>query len=156
LTPEIQGPADKEEVWTIGSKFKPTPNALNDELPSKFGYRIKGDMGPPKEFAVDESDWRNTARIQKVSARSSVSRRFNYTYRFMTLTFLIASDSSPPTPQLARKKLELLPRSGNASASPSPLSSPKMGPSLPATSNSRGSPFGAARYVPVSNFKVNA
>jgi len=133
LTPETQvGPADKEEVWTIGSKFKPA-NGLNEELPNKFGsLRIKGDMGPPKESALDESDWRSTTRTQKVSARSNVS----------------PSDSTPSTPQLARKKLELLPRSGNASTSPSPLSSPKMGPS---PANSRSSPFGGARPVDVSS-----
>ncbi|KAF8802416.1 hypothetical protein BYT27DRAFT_7196601 [Phlegmacium glaucopus] len=133
-TPETQvSPADKEEVWTIGSKFKPAPNGLNEELPSKFGsLRTKGDMGPPKD---DESDWRSTARTQKTSARNNIS----------------PSSSTPSTPQLARKKLELLPRSGNASTSPSPLSSPKMGPSPPATINSRGNPFGGARPVDVSS-----
>jgi translation initiation factor 4B len=134
LLTEIQGPADKEEVWTIGGKFKPTPNGLNEELPGKYG-RTRGDMGPPKEAAVDESDWRSTARTQKVSPRSNVS----------------PNSSTPSTPQLARKKLELLPRSGNASTSPSPLPSPKMGPSPPVTINSRGSPFGAARPVDVSS-----
>jgi translation initiation factor 4B len=135
LTPEIQaGPADKEEVWTIGSKFKPAPNGSNEELSSKLtSHRAKGDMGPPKETAVDESDWRSTARTQKSSARSNVS----------------PSNSTPPTPQLARKKLELLPRSGNASTSPSPLSSPKIGP--PPSVNPRGNPFGAARPVDVSS-----
>jgi len=134
LTPENQaGPADKEENWSIGSKFKPAPNGSNEELPSKFtSHRAKGDMGPPKESAVDESDWRSTARTQKNSARSNVS----------------PSNSTPPTPQLARKKLELLPRSGNASTSPSPLSSPKIGPPPPI--NPRGNPFGAARPVDVS------
>jgi len=44
--------------------------------------------------------------------------------------------------------LELLPRSGNASTSPSPLSSPKIGPPPPI--NPRGNPFGAARPVDVS------
>ena len=80
MTPEIQaGPADKEEVWTIGSKFKPAANGSNEELPNKFtSHRAKGDMGPPKESAVDESDWRSTARTQKISARSNVSRKFNY------------------------------------------------------------------------------
>jgi translation initiation factor 4B len=89
LTPETQaGPADKEEVWTIGSKFKPTLNGSNEELPSKFtSHRAKGDMGPTKESAFDEIDWRSTARTQKISARSNVSRRFNYKYLFMTLTF---------------------------------------------------------------------
>lgn len=82
------GLADKEEVWTIGSKFKPAHNALNEELSSKFGsLRTKSDMGPPKESAVDDGDWRSAARTQKVSVRSNVSRRFTYTYHFMTLTF---------------------------------------------------------------------
>jgi len=44
-------------------------------------------MGPPKESVVDESDWRSTARTQKASARSNISRRFNYTYHLLTLTF---------------------------------------------------------------------
>lgn len=48
---------------------------------------------------------------------------------------------------MGRRKLELLPRSGNASATPSPLSSPKMGPTPPtSSSSSRANPFGAARY----------
>jgi hypothetical protein len=56
----------------------------------------------------------------------------------------VATSSTPPTPQLTRRKLELLPRSGNTSATPSPLASPKMAQSTPA---SRPSPFGAARFV---------
>lgn len=55
----------------------------------------------------------------------------------------LANGSTPPTPQMGRRKLDLLPRSGNVSASPSPLSSPKMGPTPPASS--RSNPFGAAR-----------
>ncbi|KAF8149803.1 hypothetical protein B0H34DRAFT_731195 [Crassisporium funariophilum] len=136
LTPEAQvGAADKEEVWTIGGKFKPTSNGLNDEA-SKFGsHRMKGDMGPPKEPQIEESDWRSSTRAPKPPARTNIS----------------PSSSTPPTPQLARKKLELLPRSGNASASPSPLSSPKMGPTPPTSSTPRGNPFGAARPVDVSS-----
>lgn len=58
-----------------------------------------------------------------------------------------ATSSTPPTPQLNRRKLELLPRSGNPSATPSPLSSPKMGPTPTSTTSSigRSNPFGAAR-----------
>jgi hypothetical protein len=56
----------------------------------------------------------------------------------------VASSSTPPTPQLTRRKLELLPRSGTTSTTPSPLASPKMGQSSPA---SRPSPFGAAKFV---------
>jgi len=52
------------------------------------------------------------------------------------------STSTPPTPQLGRRKLELAPRStsGGNSAAESPLASPKM----------RSNPFGAAKPVDVS------
>jgi len=55
----------------------------------------------------------------------------------------------PPTPQLTRRKLELMPRSTSNSASPSPLSSPKLTSST--VSSSRTNPFGAARPVDVSS-----
>ncbi|KAJ3557950.1 hypothetical protein NP233_g11609 [Leucocoprinus birnbaumii] len=110
--------ADKDEVWTMGSKFKPSST---DEGPgSRFGsLRVKQESVPS---AADEGDWR----------RSRPS----------------PSGSTPPTPQMGRRKLELLPRSGNASASPSPMSSPKMGaaPAVPSRSN----PFGSARPVDVT------
>ncbi|KDR79063.1 hypothetical protein GALMADRAFT_244838 [Galerina marginata CBS 339.88] len=135
LTPESQGLADKEEVWTIGGKFKSSTNGLSDDASGKpVSHRLKGDMGPPKESPVDEGDWRNSSRQPKPTARNSVS----------------PSSSTPPTPQLARKKLELLPRSGNASVSPSPLSSPKMGPT-PTSGNPKLNPFGGARPVDVSS-----
>lgn len=51
----------------------------------------------------------------------------------------IATSSTPPTP--VRKKLELLPRSGDSTASAAPLVSPS------ATTVSKLSPFGAAKYV---------
>lgn len=51
-----------------------------------------------------------------------------------------ASNSTPPTPQINRKKLELLPRSSTGSTSPSPLSSPKLPSNVP-----RPNPFGAAK-----------
>jgi len=61
--------------------------------------------------------------------------------------FVIANSSTPPTPQMGRRKLELLPRSGNGSTVPSPLSSPKMGPSPSTVTTARSNPFGAARQV---------
>lgn len=67
----------------------------------------------------------------------------NFTRRSTILHYRLANDSAPPTPQMSRRKLDLLPRSDNASASPSPLSSPKMGPTPPASS--RSNPFGTAR-----------
>ncbi|KAJ3513095.1 hypothetical protein NLJ89_g3135 [Agrocybe chaxingu] len=132
LTPEgTASSADKEEVWAIGSKFK--PSGPGDESSTNFGStRSRGDMGPPKETPSDEAGWRSATRGPK---RGSVS----------------PTNSTPPTPQLARRKLELLPRSGNASVSPSPLSSPKMAPTPPTSAGSRPNPFGGARPVDVSS-----
>ncbi|KAF9565435.1 hypothetical protein CPC08DRAFT_190477 [Agrocybe pediades] len=132
LGSEAQGGiADKEDVWVIGSKFKPSGNGVADDGSGR-AHRPKGDMGPPKESLADEGDWRSSARSAKpFNARTS------------------PNSSTPPTPQLARKKLELLPRSGSASVSPSPLSSPKMG-STPATNTPKTNPFGGARPVDVS------
>ncbi|RDB28395.1 putative RNA-binding protein sce3 [Hypsizygus marmoreus] len=132
-TPEGQpSAADQADVWTKGSKFVPSaPSSTHEE---KFGsLRGRGDMGPPRDLSVaEEGDW----RAKPKSTHGGTS----------------PTSSTPPTPQLSRKKLELLPRSGSASATPSPLSSPKMGPSPPVApaSHSRASPFGAARPVDVT------
>ncbi|KAJ7086016.1 hypothetical protein B0H15DRAFT_844986 [Mycena belliarum] len=133
-TPDGQpSSADREEVWAIGSKFKPAPAASEDSGSGRFGgARGRGDMGPPKEPVIEESDWR-TARPKPVS-RDSVS----------------PNSSTPPTPQLNRRKLELLPRSGTVSTAPSPLSSPKIGPTPPVSAAPRSSPFGAAKPVDVT------
>jgi len=126
LNPESSN-ADKEDTWTIGSKFK--PSSTEEGLSSKFGgQRAKSET---THSAADEGDWRSAPRTRP-PARSNVS----------------PNDSAPPTPQTSRRKLDLLPRSDNVSASPSPLSSPKMGPTPPASS--RSNPFGAARPVDVS------
>jgi hypothetical protein len=58
--------------------------------------------------------------------------------------FAIATTSTPPTPQMGRRKLELLPRSG-PSAAPSPLSSPRMAPASSGTNTPRSNPFGDAK-----------
>ncbi|KAH9959676.1 hypothetical protein BC827DRAFT_1261032 [Russula dissimulans] len=125
-----EGAADKEETWTIGGKFKPS----EDDGPGrKFGsIKGRGDMGPPSSVSDSpaDSDWRSGPRAG-LSSRSSTS----------------PTSSNPPTPQLTRRKLELLPRSGNTSTTPSPLASPKMSQSNPA---SRPNPFGAAKPVDVS------
>ncbi|THH29483.1 hypothetical protein EUX98_g4722 [Antrodiella citrinella] len=124
------GAADAEESWTIGSKFKPSAPAEGGSPGSRFGsLRGRGDMGPPKEPSVtpDESDWRRPSAV----SRNSTS----------------PTSSTPPTPQLARRKLELLPRSAAGSTVPSPLSSPN--PANHAGS-SRSNPFGAAKPVDVS------
>lgn len=53
-----------------------------------------------------------------------------------------ATSSTPPTP--IRKKLELLPRSGDLSTVGSPIASPLL-----VSSTSKSNPFGAAKYVPM-------
>ncbi|KAI5121217.1 hypothetical protein M0805_007226 [Coniferiporia weirii] len=119
-------PADAEEKWSIGSKFKPSsgPAPGSDSQPgSRFGsMRGKGDMGPPSAPS-DEGVWRRPGQ-NSTSPTSSV----------------------PPTPQMARRKLELLPRSTSASSQPTPLSSPKSAGFTAVKSN----PFGAAKPVDVS------
>jgi len=69
------GVADKEDMWVIGGKFKPSSPVISDD-PSglKFGgVRGRGDMGPPKDQAIEERDWRNSTRAKPVS-RNSASR----------------------------------------------------------------------------------
>ncbi|OCH94894.1 hypothetical protein OBBRIDRAFT_788892 [Obba rivulosa] len=120
------GPADTEDRWTIGSKFKPS---AAEPPASRFGgAKARGDMGPPKDAssAPEEDNWRRAGPL----SRNSTS----------------PSNSTPPTPQLARRKLELLPRSNATSAVPSPLSSPN--PS--AAAGARSNPFGAAKPVDVT------
>ncbi|KAI0366326.1 RNA-binding domain-containing protein [Pilatotrama ljubarskyi] len=124
--PPPVGPADTEDTWQKGSKFKPSAPAEGERPGSRFGsLRSRGEMGPPKDAApvADESDWRRPRTL----SRNSTS----------------PSNSTPPTPQMGRRKLELLPRSSSStSATPSPLASP-----VPSTTGSRSNPFGAARPV---------
>jgi hypothetical protein len=67
------GIADKEEVWSIGGKFKPTtaPSAEASKLGSLRG---RGDVIPAKDSpSLDEGDWRST-RSRSVTARNNTSR----------------------------------------------------------------------------------
>ncbi|PCH42616.1 hypothetical protein WOLCODRAFT_137991 [Wolfiporia cocos MD-104 SS10] len=126
--PETHSAADTEESWSRGSKFRPA--APPAEGPgNKFG-KPRGDMGPPRDAPSppDEGDWRRPRAI----SRNSTS----------------PSNSTPPTPNMGRRKLELLPRSSGTSAAPSPLASPN--PSTTAPSAPRSNPFGAARPVDVT------
>ncbi|KAL1745395.1 hypothetical protein HDZ31DRAFT_73558 [Schizophyllum fasciatum] len=120
------GAADAEESWSRGARFRPSqPSTPAEEHPpSRFGSR-RGDMGPPREPS-DEGEWRRAR-----PPRGSTS----------------PTGSTPPTPQLGRRKLDLLPRTESTSASP--LSSPKLGSAAPA--HSRPNPFGAARPVDVTS-----
>lgn len=87
LPPDAQtGAADKEEVWTIGGKFKPAAPGPDDTQGSKFGsLRGKGDMGPPKD--MDDIDWR-TARPKP--AHGSVSRKSPHPPLFLFVDELIS------------------------------------------------------------------
>jgi translation initiation factor 4B len=124
-TPEAQiSTADREEHWSIGSKFK--PSVPEEQAQGKFGSVRGRHESIPTRDAPDEGDW----RARKAPGGTS------------------PTSSTPPTPQINRKKLELLPRSSTSSTSPSPLSSPKLAsnPSAP-----RANPFGAAKPVDVSS-----
>ncbi|KAI1797469.1 hypothetical protein LXA43DRAFT_984606 [Ganoderma leucocontextum] len=126
--PAPPGPADTEETWAKGAKFRPSGPPEGGDRPerpgSRFGSLRRGEMGPPATV-VEESDWRRPRTI----SRNSTS----------------PNNSTPPTPQMGRRKLELLPRTSSASATPSPLASPN-----PSATSSRSNPFGAARPVDVS------
>ncbi|KAF5375611.1 hypothetical protein D9757_008541 [Collybiopsis confluens] len=115
------GAADREDVWSKGSKFKPTEESTSV---NRFGSKARGDMGPPRDPVPEESDWRNSSRSRPFGRDNSSP-----------------TNSTPPTPQMGRRKLELLPRSGSASNVPTPLSSPKARSS---------NPFGAAKPVDVT------
>ncbi|KAH0833155.1 hypothetical protein J3R83DRAFT_12181 [Lanmaoa asiatica] len=115
------GAADKEEHWIIGSRFK--PSAPEESAHGKFSS-VKGKYESIQaRDTPDEGDW----RTRKTPGGTS------------------PSSSTPPTPQISRKKLELLPRSSTGSTSPSPLSSPKLASNAP-----RPNPFGAAKPVDIS------
>lgn len=136
------GPADTEDTWTMGSRFKPAPPS---EPGSRFGsVRGRPDMGPPKETPSppEESDWRRPRAI----SRNSTSRMFSVLSTsldiFAHVVYFVATSSTPPTPQLTRRKLELLPKSTSGSAVSSPLSSPNPANS---SNSSRSNPFGAAK-----------
>ncbi|KAI0714400.1 hypothetical protein C8T65DRAFT_148566 [Cerioporus squamosus] len=129
--PAPLGPADTEDVWQRGGKFRPSAPAESAERPgSRFGSARRSDMGPPPAVA-EESDWRRP----RTTSRNSTS----------------PNSSTPPTPQMGRRKLELLPRSSGTSAAPSPLASPN-----PSTAGTRSNPFGAAKPVDVSAREAEA
>ncbi|KAH6913230.1 hypothetical protein BKA70DRAFT_1369887 [Coprinopsis sp. MPI-PUGE-AT-0042] len=116
-----EGAADKEESWSKGSRFQPS-----EEGGSRFGGPRQRAEPPPS--VADEGDWRGSSR----PARAFVPRGAGS-----------PSDSTPPTPQMGRRKLELLPRSGPVSSTPSPIPSPK-------SAAPRANPFGAAKPVDVT------
>jgi len=65
-TPEGPSPADSEEKWALGSRFKPS----TEDPPSRFGsLRGSHDSHHAKDHPADEGDWR--------SGRSKTSRKYN-------------------------------------------------------------------------------
>ncbi|KAF8510948.1 hypothetical protein BU17DRAFT_54978 [Hysterangium stoloniferum] len=134
---ETSGAADVEETWSKGSKFRPS-EAATGSVGRKFGAGFeRGSSGPGSGTVTpvgEENDWRSRSRPTPSGRQGSYERS--------------PSNSTPPTPQLVRKKLELLPRTG--SAVPTPLSSPSPISAGASTSGSKANPFGAARPVDVS------
>jgi len=133
---ESSGLADTEETWTKGSKFRPNPPA-NDggSIGRKFGSGFdKPGSGPATASLADEGDWRSRAR--PAGRQGSFERS--------------PSNSTPPTPQMGRKKLELLPRSGATSNASTPLTSPAPYSAGPSEKKTTSNPFGAAKPVDVS------
>ncbi|KAJ3559416.1 hypothetical protein NM688_g360 [Phlebia brevispora] len=120
------GAADSEEHWTMGSKFR--PSGPPEGPGSRFGgARGKSDTGFSSNAANpgEDTDWRRPRTL----SRNSTS----------------PGNSVPPTPQMGRRKLELLPRSSTSnSGTPSPLSSPNP---ANAPHHPRSNPFGAAKPV---------
>ncbi|EJD49580.1 hypothetical protein AURDEDRAFT_112442 [Auricularia subglabra TFB-10046 SS5] len=137
----VGGPslADGDGAWQIGSKFKPSPisPAPSDRGPRQFGSIRSDRMG--REASNDEpSDWRSAPR-RNVSG--GPGGRFDSPH-----------SSTPPTPVLARRKLELTPRTAPQSSNTSPLGSPKSSSGPPTTTPpTKSNPFGAAKPVDVSN-----
>lgn len=116
--PAVVGPADTEETWHIGSKFKPTgPPSGDGERPgSRFGsLRSRGEMGPPRDApagapaVVEESDWRRPRTI----SRNSTSR----TSPIAMGTLIIDTDSGCPLLQQAIRRRPLLRWAGVSSSS---------------------------------------
>ena len=73
--PHAPSPADTEETWTIGSKFKQTSSPGGENQPgSRFGsMRGRGDMGPPPAPTVsEESDWRKLRGGRNSTSRTLV------------------------------------------------------------------------------------
>ena len=139
ITEGQAGAADREEHWTLGSRFK--PSAPEESVHGKLGS-VKG---KPESIhardAPDEGDWRAPRRAPGGSSREYPRQHLDDA-SLQLIHSDTASSSTPPTPQIGRKKLELLPRTSTGSASPSPLSSPKLASNVP-----RPSPFGAAKSV---------
>lgn len=122
-----EGPAhaaDTEDTWSKGSKFSPTPSGPPSDTRSKSSFFREGG----NRAADDEpSDWRSGPRRGPIPPERS------------------PSESVPTTPNMGRRKLELLPRTSSQSTATSPVGSPKA--ATPNGGSFRSNPFGAAKPV---------
>ncbi|KIM27478.1 hypothetical protein M408DRAFT_329937 [Serendipita vermifera MAFF 305830] len=145
------GPADLEEKWTIGSRFKPSvpasPERASADGPSappftkKFGNGRPGEAkaGEGEGAGEDPADWRSAPR--KTVAAPPPATGFGRGGGSIERT---PSVSGPP----ARRKLDLLPRGQAGGDSSTPIGSPKSGENTPASATStKPNPFGAAKPV---------
>jgi len=155
-------PSETEEKWSIGSKFKPAPPERENSGASfgrkgrpGFGERGHsggdGGHGSPTpitpSLSDDNSDWRTGPR-KVLPSSGPVSRQGSQespgtavAVLFPCCRLMSLSGAGGP---LMRRKIELLPRSSNASAVPSPLASPKDGTAVK-PSASKANPFGDAK-----------
>lgn len=99
--------------------------------------RVDLSLLPPAQLSLRRVIGDGHGRFPEIRLHvCSLSRRSSYRYSSCPL----ANSSTPPTPHMGRRKLELLPRSSSGSAAPSPLASPN-----PSTAGAKANPFGAAK-----------
>ena len=65
--PNYNSPADREEIWSIGSKFKPSDDMSSTRTSA---LRTRSDV---RESGVDETDWRSSAKSRS-TGRNGGSR----------------------------------------------------------------------------------
>ncbi|KAG8908494.1 hypothetical protein FRB99_005852 [Tulasnella sp. 403] len=120
--------ADTEDTWAKGSRFTPSESSGpsgGTQKSSFFGKRDGGFRGSEE----DPGDWRSPRKQAPANGRHGSFDRST-------------SESVPSTPNMGRRKLELLPRTSSQSTATSPVGSPKS--STPAA---RANPFGSAKPV---------
>ncbi|KAG8864877.1 hypothetical protein FRB96_003463 [Tulasnella sp. 330] len=127
--------ADTDNVWQKGSKFSPS----EPERPafaagkSSFFGRRESSQRPGED---EPSDWRSAPRKAPTAPATNNGGRSNERS---------PTGSVPSTPNMGRRKLELLPRTANQSGATSPVGSPKS--VNPTAILARSNPFGDAKPV---------
>ncbi|KAG9016498.1 hypothetical protein FRB95_003820 [Tulasnella sp. JGI-2019a] len=127
--------ADTDNVWQKGSKFSPSEPerpAFSAAKGSFFGRRDSS-LRPGEE---EPTDWRSAPRKQPAPPTPGNGGRSNERS---------PTGSVPSTPNMGRRKLDLLPRTANQSNATSPVGSPKA--ATPTAILARANPFGDAKPV---------